>query len=160
MSVEVIDVDYANALHVKQLVELLDAYAQDPMGGGRPLDEAVKSRLPIELARRADAFSVIARVGGEPAGLINCFEGFSTFKAKPLINIHDVTVLPGHRGLRLAQRMLDRVEAIAHARGCCKLTLEVLSGNAPAQAAYRRFGFAGSALDEKTGSALFWEKTL
>jgi ribosomal protein S18 acetylase RimI-like enzyme len=93
-------------------------------------------------------------------GLINCFEGFSTFKCKPLVNIHDVVVIDGYRGQGVSQRMMDKVEEIARQRGCCKLTLEVLEGNKPAQRAYLRYGFSGYQLDPETGHALFWEKYL
>lgn len=160
MSVEIVDVDYRDPRRGEHLVALLDAYARDPMGGGAPLPNDVKQRLLIDLANRPDALSVLAYVDGEPAGLINCFEGYSTFKAKPLINIHDVVVLPGFRGQRLAHRMLERVEAIARERGCCKLTLEVLSGNTVAQGVYQRFGFVSYELDAEAGQALFWQKPL
>ena len=160
MSVEIVEADFSDPAHGADLVMLLNAYACDPMGGGKPLNDKVKDRLVDELAQRSDAFSVLAYVDGEPAGLVNCFEGFSTFKAKPLVNIHDVVVLPEHRGKRVAQRMLERVEAIAKQRGCCKLTLEVLAGNDTAQAAYKRFGFTGYELVASNGQALFWEKAL
>ena len=160
MPVEIVDADYRDPKHAEHLVALLDAYACDPMGGAQPLADDVKQRLPVDLAGRPDAFSVLAYIDGEPAGLVNCFEGYSTFKAKPLINIHDVVVLPGFRGQRLAHRMLERVEAIARKRGCSKLTLEVLSGNAVAQGVYQRFGFEGYELDAQTGQALFWQKPL
>ena len=44
--------------------------------------------------------------------------------------------------------------------GCCKLTLEVLDGNAPAKAAYEKFGFASYELDPAVGGALCWQKKL
>ena len=56
--------------------------------------------------------------------------------------------------------MLNKVEEIALAKGCCKVTLEVLSNNIVAKSAYLKFGFAGYELDPKAGSALFWQKTL
>ena len=142
------------------LLGLLDAYAADPMGGGKPLPEPVKAALVPGLKARSDYFGFIAFREGRPAGLVNCFEGFSTFLARPLMNIHDVVVLPEFRGQGLSLRLLDRVETLALARGCCKLTLEVLSGNAVAKAAYERFGFAGYALDPAAGEAVFWEKSL
>lgn len=160
MPVEVVDVDYTNGQQGEHLITLLDAYARDPMGGGRPLPDDVKNRLVGDLEARPSAFSVIAYVDGEPAGLINCFEGYSTFAARPLVNIHDVIVLPGHRGSGLVQAMLGRIEAIAIERGCCKLTLEVLSGNTTAQRVYASFGFDGYQLDESTGQAQFWQKQL
>jgi ribosomal protein S18 acetylase RimI-like enzyme len=103
---------------------------------------------------------VIAYVDGAPAGLVNCFEGFSTFQGRPLVNIHDVVVLAEFRGRGIARRMLDRVEEIARARGCCKLTLEVLSNNQAAKSAYRKFGFSDYRLDPEAGTALFWQKKL
>ena len=73
---------------------------------------------------------------------------------------HDVVVLASHRGQRLAQRMLALVEAEALARGACKLTLEVLSGNRSALRAYEREGFGSYQLDPAFGSALFLQKKL
>ena len=158
--IEVVQADYGNSQHAQDLVYLLDAYAADPMGGGTPLAEAVKSSLVAELAKRDFALSVLAYVNGKPAGLLNAFEGFSTFAAKPLINIHDVIVLKAFRGLQLSQKLLSAVEELARARGCCKITLEVLSGNEAAKSAYLKFGFAGYVLDPEVGQALFWQKKL
>ncbi len=90
--------DYRNAIHADALVQLLDAYAQDPAGGGQALSEFAKTNLVKELAARPQAFSVLAFADEQPVGLINCLEGFSTFACRPLVNIHDVAVLPGHRG--------------------------------------------------------------
>ena len=44
--------------------------------------------------------------------------------------------------------------------GCCKLTLEVLSNNRRALAAYERAGFAPYVLDPAAGQALFLQKLL
>ena len=93
-------------------------------------------------------------------GLINCFEGFSTFASKPLVNVHDVVVLESHRGRRIAPMMLAKVEALARERGACKLTLEVLSGNTQAMKSYEREGFAGYQLDPSFGTATFMQKKL
>jgi hypothetical protein len=43
-----------------------------------------------------------------------------------------VVVVNPFRGLGLSQKMLLKVEEIARQRGCCKITLEVLEGNAVA----------------------------
>ena len=147
-------------MHAAALVGLLDAYAADPAGGGTPLADEVKQGLPAALAARPQAFSVLAFDGDTPVGLVNCIEGFSTFACRPLVNVHDVVVVASHRGQRIAQRMLERVEEEARARGACKLTLEVLSGNQPALRAYEREGFAGYQLDPSFGSAVFLQKKL
>ncbi|PIE39691.1 MAG: GNAT family N-acetyltransferase [Gammaproteobacteria bacterium] len=160
MELRYVEVDYHDPAQARALVELLENYALDPMGGGEPLPEQVSANLPAALAKRADALSLLCYADGEPCGLINCFEGFSTFKCQPLMNIHDVVVKREYRGLGISRGLLAKVEDIARARGCCKLTLEVLEGNEVAQAAYRRFGFAGYELDPALGRAIFWEKVL
>jgi len=139
---------------------LLDHYARDPMGCGKPLPSDVLQNLIPQLQQRSDYLGVIAFIDKQPVGLINSFEGFSTFAARPLMNIHDVIVAPEHRGKGLVQRMMKIVEQIARERGCCKLTLEVLSNNTVAQQAYLKFGFAAYQLDPEAGQALFWQKAL
>lgn len=153
-------VDYRDPVQARMLVDLLDAYASDPAGGGAPLPAEVKAGLPAALAARAQAFSVLAYDGGQPVGLVNCIEGFSTFACRPLVNVHDVVVLASHRGRGIARRMLAVVEQEARVRGACKLTLEVLSANGSALKAYEREGFAGYQLDPAFGSALFMQKKL
>ncbi len=56
--------------------------------------------------------------------------------------------------------MLHKVEDIARQRGCCKITLEVLEGNGPAQASYTKFGFAPGEFDPAHGRMMFWIKPL
>lgn len=158
--IEIVLADYCNPVHAAALVDVLDGYACDPAGGGTPLTAEVKQGLPAALAARPQAFSVLAFDGELPVGLINCIEGFSTFACRPLVNVHDVAVRASHRGQRITQRMLERVEQEARARGACKLTLEVLSGNQPALRAYEREGFAGYQLDPSFGSAVFLQKKL
>jgi ribosomal protein S18 acetylase RimI-like enzyme len=142
---------------------MLDAYARDPMGGGEGLSDFARTNVVSELSKVAQAFSVLAFVGegeGMPVGLVNCMQGFSTFACRPLINVHDLAVLPGYRGQRIAERMLELVETEARSRGACKLTLEVLSANTPAMHLYARVGFAQYALDPAAGQAAFMQKWL
>jgi GNAT superfamily N-acetyltransferase len=160
LKIEIVKADYQNSRHAEALVSLLDGYARDAMGGGQGLTEEVKENLVPQLAQRIFAFSVLAFVDGEPAGLVNCFEGFSTFAAKPLVNVHDVAVAPQFRRRGVAQMMMDQVEQIARERGCCKMTLEVLSGNQAAQDMYVKLGYNGYQLSKETGGALFWQKKL
>ena len=90
----------------------------------------------------------------------DCGGIFSTFAARPVVNIHDFGVMPRHRGRGLGRSLLAAVESEAAKRGACKVTLEVLSGNEPAKALYRSSGFADYALDPAAGTAQFWQKTL
>lgn len=153
-------VDYHVPADRTALVNLLHAYALDPMGGGEPLAAEVRATLCDRLAQVPLAVSFIAWLGDEPVGLINCFEGFSTFKARPLLNVHDIVVLPAHRAGGVGQTLLAAAEHHAQERGCCKLTLEVLSGNARALRSYGQFGFAPYVLDPREGQALMMQKWL
>jgi ribosomal protein S18 acetylase RimI-like enzyme len=155
--------NYADATQMALLLDLLNGYAQDPMGGGHALAADALARLPAALRQRPALFSVLAyddAAQGQAVGLVNCVEGFSTFAAMPLVNVHDVVVVPGYRGRGVARVMLHAVESIARQRGACKLTLEVLSGNQPAIGAYTRAGFAPYQLDPRMGTATFMQKWL
>ncbi|CAE8653901.1 unnamed protein product [Polarella glacialis] len=160
LSVDVVTADYRNPEHARALELTLNWHAKDPCGGGAPLDQSILDKIVGELAQVPYAFSVLAFVDEKPAGLVNCFLGFSTFAAKPLVNIHDCFVMPEFRRCGVVNKMLLHVEAIARERGCCKLVLEVLAGNLPAKGAYLKFGFAGYELDPALGGAEFWQKKL
>jgi ribosomal protein S18 acetylase RimI-like enzyme len=160
MNVNVRRVNYLDAADRSALLRLLDQYAQDPMGGGVPLAPSVQARLCDDLARQPGAVSFIAWQGQTAVGLINCFTGYSTFKAQPLLNVHDIAVAPECRGQGVGQALLAAAEAHAHLNGCCKLTLEVLSGNTVAQRSYARFGFSPYQLDPGAGGALLLQKWL
>ena len=152
--------DLTNPAHQKDMLSLLSQYATDIMGGGEDLSGDVKNQLIGELQKRPSSVILLAYESTLPIGLAICFEGFSTFYAKPLLNIHDFVVSQSHRGRGIARLMLDKLESLARERNCCKLTLEVLEGNVRAQKVYRDFGFSSYVLDEKMGRALFWDKKL
>ena len=158
--IEILEANLLNPVHAKAIVQLLDEYAREPMGGGQPLSEAVKTNLPMALSKRSNAYVILALDGNKPAGLAICFEGFSTFACRPLLNIHDVMVSARYRGQGISKRLLEQAEVIARRLDCCKLTLEVLEGNSIAQSAYRSVGFDSYQLDPTRGRALFWEKKL
>ena len=160
MNIDTFIADYLDKKQAKDIGFLLNAYAEDPMGQGSALNKGIKESLALKLSQVPNAFSVICYVDGKPAGLTNCFQGFSTFKCKPLINIHDLVVQSEFRGLKISQLMLAKVEEEAINRNCCKVTLEVLEGNKIAQNAYIKFGYEGYELDPKMGKALFWAKPL
>lgn len=159
-NLQILRADYHNPVHASAVVELLDAYARDPMGGGHALSDFARTHVVASLAARPQAFSVLAFADAQPVGLVNCIEGFSTFACQPLVNVHDVVVVAQARGQRIGEQMLALVETIARERGACKLTLEVLQGNASAHRLYRRVGFASYELDPAMGQAQLMQKWL
>ena len=151
-------VDLNEAQNAEDTLFLLNTYATDIMGGGERLCDYTQEHLIAELRKRPTAHVFIARVDNKPAGLGICFEGFSTFACKPLINIHDFCVSPDFRRQGVATKRLQTIEEFARSIGCCKLTLEVLEGNVPAKTLYQSVGFEGYKLDPASGKAVFWQK--
>lgn len=140
--IQVVLADYSDPKHADGVRSMLAAYAKDSAGGGEAIPDDVLDRLVPELRSRPYAFSLLAvDSDGQPVGLANCFEGFSTFAGKGLVNIHDFFVAASHRGKGLSQMLLQGVEEEARKRqgGCCKITLEVLSGNTPAKVKFRSY---------------------
>jgi GNAT superfamily N-acetyltransferase len=159
--VQVLAADLRNPRHASDFLGLMDAYARDVMGGGSALPAEVVARLVPEMLARPSVTVLLAYdTAGSCLGMATLVEGFSTFNAAPLLNIHDMVVVASHRGRGVSQALLHQAEARARELGCCKLTLEVLSENHVAQASYRKFGFSGYVLDPAAGHALFWQKPL
>ncbi len=160
MSLHVSAVDLYDPAQAAIWLDLLDHYARDPMGGGEGLSDYARLHL-VHTIRQVPGFhGALAWLDGEAVGLIDCFAGFSTFAAKPLLNVHDIVVHASRRGQGIAQALLAWAGQRAGELGCCKLTLEVLSNNARAMAAYRRAGFVPYVLDPAAGHALLMQKYL
>jgi ribosomal protein S18 acetylase RimI-like enzyme len=96
----------------------------------------------------------------EPVGIVTCFIAFSTFAARPLINVHDLHVSRNYRRSGVARSLLDAVERRARELGCCKLTLEVQENNQPALALYESLGFVSGQYEPEAGAVLFRVKKL
>ncbi len=146
--------------HQKAVLELTQAYASDPMGGGESLSPEVLDRLIPGLQATPHALIFLAYVEGKPIGIATCFIGFSTFLAKPLLNIHDIAVLPPYRGQGIGQKLIAAVETKGIEMGCGKLTLEVKSQNLVAQRTYKRAGFSNDINPQSMDHVFFMVKYL
>ncbi|QDU72942.1 GNAT family N-acetyltransferase [Mucisphaera calidilacus] len=130
-----------------QLVRLIDAYAREPIGQGRPLEPEIRARLVNDLRDHPAARADLALLDGAPVGYAITMLSYSTFKAAPVLNLHDIAVLAEHRGLGIGKALLDYLDGVARSLGCCKMTLEVRTDN-PAQRLYERAGFGPGDVDE------------
>ncbi|MBI1372151.1 MAG: GNAT family N-acetyltransferase [Phycisphaera sp.] len=159
-SIHIREADLTHERDRRAAVDLINHYAQHEMGGGASLDEAVLSTLADGLRDHPTAFVLLAWEGdGDEAaavGVAVCLVGFSSFKARPLVNIHDVAVRDTHRGRGIGKALFDAVEQHARQRGACKVTLEVRDDNHPAKGLYRKLGY-GEPDGEPT---LFWSKSM
>lgn len=159
-AIVVVEADLGDPKHQSAIVHLIDAYARDPMGGGHPLPDAVRDALIPGLQQHPTTVVLLAWDGDTPVGIAVCFLGFSTFSARPLLNIHDLAVLPAYRRHGVGRLLLERVAARAQELGCCKLTLEVRADNHAAQRLYEAVGFDNAAAYGGAVRVWFLEKRL
>jgi GNAT superfamily N-acetyltransferase len=159
-SPDIVQADLERGDHRADVLALTAAYALDPMGKGSALAQEALDRLIDGLRRHPTTLIFLAYLQGQAAGIATCFLGFSTFFARPLLNIHDFAILPRHRGRGLGRHLLRAVEAKALELGCCKITLEVQENNVRARRVYERAGFAQAVYREATGGSLFYAKIL
>ncbi len=159
-AVEILEADLNRPDHQGAVLALVDAYARDPMANGAPLSDEARRGLIPGLREHPTALVFLAYLEGRPVGVAVCFRGFSTFAAKPLVNVHDLAVLPECRGRGVGRGLLRAVEQWARAAGCCKLTLEVLENNHRARTLYASTGFGQLTYQAAAGGALFLAKTL
>ncbi len=159
-NIEIIEADLDRSEHRQHVLELINAYAEDPKGNGRPLDPQVRSNLIAGLKDHPTTLIFLAYRKRDAVGIAVCFIGFSTFAARPLINIHDLAVLPAQRGQGIGRRLLQAVEHKAQELGCCKVTLEVQENNQPARHLYENFGFERMVYEQEAGGVLCLAKPL
>ncbi len=144
LAVQIRPVDFSKAADVDRYLDLLDAYARDPMGRGQALSSGARYRLAHDLGRNRQAHCLLAEHDRQAIGVATCFLGYSTFQARPLMNIHDLAVLPVWRGQGVAARLLDAITELAGQLDCCRITLEVREDNLHALQAYQSAGFVAA----------------
>lgn len=152
--------DLGDDLHTTWTLQLLDAYAQDRMGAGQPLSTFARRHLISGLRAHPGTVVLLAMRAEHGVGLAICFRGFSTFAARPLLNISDFYVDPVARGSGIGRALMQAIEREASELGCCKLTLEVQENNTRARGLYAAAGFSQDVHVAEAGGALFLSKPL
>ncbi len=109
--IAIVEADLGDPQHQDAIVHLIDMYARDPMGGRKALPEAVRAALIPGLQRHPTTVVFLAWHSATPVGIAVCFVGFSTFLARPLVNIHDLAVIPAYRRHGVGRLLLERVAA-------------------------------------------------
>jgi Acetyltransferases len=153
--IEIEDCDFSNPDHLTSAVELINAYILDEMGGGTPLSPIQQLRFVDGLNDHPKKIVLLASVEGKCAGMIVAFENFSTFTARPMVNIHDIIVKKEFRGNGIGRKMMEALENRANELRCSRITLEVREDNKVAQQLYKSMGF-----DETEPPMRYWRKYL
>ncbi len=148
-------IDLNNEGHCKQLLILMNTYMEDQMGIGASMPLDLGSKIIALLKEQPTYIGFFVISDQKYVALANCFMAVSTFRAKPLLNIHDFVVVTESRKSGIGTFLLENIAIYAESQGCCKITLEVREDNIKAQNLYKKIGFASG-----NPPYLFWEKKL
>lgn len=152
---EIIRVDLNNKIHCSALLQLLNEYMLDDMGIGESMPEELGPKIISGLKSHSAYVGFFVCIGNDFAALANCNLNYSTWKAMPLINIHDFVVSSKFRKRGVGMFLLNKIAEYASEKGYCKINLEVRHDNYKAQNLYKKAGFA-----ECSPANYFWEKKL
>jgi GNAT superfamily N-acetyltransferase len=158
--VTIVEADLSQPDHQRDVLAMTAVYAMDIMGDNAPLAPDVLERLIPGLISFPTTIIFLAYDNDAAVGIATCFLGFSTFMARPLINIHDLAVLFKYRGQGISRKLMQAVENKARELGCAKITLEVLEDNQRARHVYETAGFHHATLGQNKSGMLFYTKQL
>jgi ribosomal protein S18 acetylase RimI-like enzyme len=152
---KIVKVDLENKIHSAALLHLLNDYMLDDMGIGKQMPENLGPKIVEGLKKHSGYLGFFVCIGEDFTALANCNLVFSTWKAKPLINIHDFIVSPKFRKKGIGQFLMNSIIDYAKSNGYCKINLEVRHDNIKAQNLYLKTGFV-----ECDPPNYFWENKL
>jgi len=150
---ELVDLDNQN--HVDALLALMNDYMLDDMGLNSPLSAELGQKIVVGLRNQSNYIGFLLKSSDLYVALANSFVGFSTFKAKRLINIHDFVVTKSFRRQGVAKVFLNSIKQYGGINDYCKVTLEVRHDNPKAQSLYRKLDF-----NECEPPMYFWQTLL
>ncbi len=148
-------IDLKRKEHRDALVSLMNDYMLDEMGLGRELSEDLADKIISGLQKQNNYIGFLLKTDKKYVALANCFVGFSTFKAKKLLNIHDFVVTPEYRKRGAGYTLLNKISEYSRLKDFCKVTLEVRDDNFNAMSLYKKTGF-----QDCNPRMYFWENLL
>ena len=155
MELSILNVDLQIPLHCDQVIKLLNDYMNDPMGNNNPMPKGLAPQIISGLKKHCGFLGFFVLADDQFAGLANCNINFSTFQAKPLINIHDFIVAPEFRKIGAGGFLIQGVLDYAAGNGFCRVNLEVREDNLAAKSLYKKMGFS-----DCVPRMMFWERKL
>ncbi|WP_341703653.1 GNAT family N-acetyltransferase [Ferrovibrio sp.] len=128
----------ADAATIIALVTALAEYENEPLSSVK-ITPADVLRDGFGPERRFEA--LIAELDGKPVGFALFFHNYSTWEGRAGIYVEDLFVLKEARGHGLGRQLITAIAAMADARGCKRIDLNVLDWN-PTRDFYHRLGIA------------------
>jgi len=137
MEFSIRNVNLQDEIHAKYVIKLLNDYMNDPMGNNSTMPKGMGTQIISGLKKA------------------NCNVGFSTFQARPLINIHDFIVAPEFRNQGIGHFLLRAIINYAVDNNFCRVNLEVREDNLSAKSLYKKMGFS-----DCVPKMMFWERKI
>ncbi len=125
--IKYIDVD--NLEHRNALESLFQEYSSG-------VSAAIDSTIVNQLFDLPYFHGFLCFKDNEPQGFAVCFESYSTYRAKKVLNIHDFMISSCARGKGLGKLLLQGIENYCRNRNYLKITLEVDDDNTIAKQLY------------------------
>lgn len=126
----------ADAETILSLVQALAIYEKEPLSSVKATADDFR-RDGFGAEKRFEA--LIAELDGKPVGFALYFHNYSTWEGRAGLFVEDLFVLETARGHGLGRQLITALAAIADARGCKRLDLNVLDWN-PTREFYHRLG--------------------
>lgn len=134
MSTQIQYIDIRNLEHRKALEALFREYSLDTSA-------SIESTIVNQLFELPYFHGFLCMNGNEEQGFAVCFESFSTYRAKKMLNIHDFMISRNARGLGLGKLLLSGIENYCFENDYLKITLEVDEDNEIAKRLYSSLGY-------------------
>jgi len=134
MDISVKRIEIGNDEHQEMFKSLFNEYASE-------LPAEIGTTVVNQLFALSYFHGFISFVDNKPAGFAVCFESFSTYRAKKIINIHDFMVSDSYRGKGLGKAQLNGIELYCRENNYVKITLEVDDDNVAAKNLYSSCGY-------------------
>ena len=126
-NIEIVEADLHNSEHAENFLILTAAYMADPMGGEAVVwNEQQRKDVINTMKDHPCGLVLFAKVQEKFVGICTCFYAYSTFLAKPLMNIHDIYVEESARGNGVGRQLVKAVGDIAAKKKCGKILLNML----------------------------------
>lgn len=129
MKTLVTHIDSGNAEHKTVLESLFNEYTTGLTG-------KFQSKVISRLFELSYFHGFICFVDDKPAGFAVCFESYSTYRDRKIMNIHDFMVSDSYRGQGLGKVQLNGIEQYCRDNNYLKITLEVDDDNLVAKKLY------------------------
>jgi GNAT superfamily N-acetyltransferase len=142
-SLSLITADLDNLEHCSAIIDLINEYRRDPMGGETGLITSDDQLILIDgLKSHPTSLIFLLKKDSAFAGAAICFTGYSTFKMKNLLNIHDFILFKKYRNRGYGTWFMKKIAEKISKLDYCRMTLEVRTDNVTAKKAYLNSGFS------------------